>query len=132
MSGGSFTVAAHDVIVAAGGLESTRLLMCSPGREGKSIGDHSGHLGHWYMAHMEGVIANLVLSTPAEETIWDTSATLMARTSGGGSPLPRAICSNTACRISPDGSPTRNWRMPRTAMRNCRFVIWRSYHRSGS
>jgi choline dehydrogenase-like flavoprotein len=66
----SFTVAAADLIVAAGGLESTRLLMCSPGRGGKSIGDHSGQLGHWYMAHLEGAIADLVLSTPAEGTIY--------------------------------------------------------------
>ncbi len=70
LSGHSFTVAAADVIVAAGGLESTRLLMCSPGRGGKSIGDHSGQLGHWYMAHLEGAIADLVLSTPAEGTIY--------------------------------------------------------------
>jgi GMC oxidoreductase/Pyridine nucleotide-disulphide oxidoreductase len=70
LAGQSFTVAAEDVIVAAGGLESTRLLMCSPGRAGKSIGDHSGQLGHWYMAHLEGVIADLTLSAPAEETIY--------------------------------------------------------------
>jgi hypothetical protein len=44
--------------------------MCSPGSGAKSIGDHSGHLGHWYMAHLEGVIADLVLSTPAEDTIY--------------------------------------------------------------
>jgi GMC oxidoreductase/Pyridine nucleotide-disulphide oxidoreductase len=70
LAGHSFTVAAQDVIVAAGGLESTRLLMCSPGWGGKSIGDHSGQLGHWYMAHLEGVIADLVLSTPAQDTIY--------------------------------------------------------------
>ncbi len=70
LSGHSFTVAAEDVIVAAGGLESARLLMCSPGRGGRSIGDHSGQLGHWYMAHLEGVIADLVLTTPAEDTIY--------------------------------------------------------------
>jgi hypothetical protein len=70
LSGNAFTVAADDVIVAAGGLESTRLLMCSPGRGDRSIGDHSGQLGHWYMAHLEGVIADLVLSTPAQDTIY--------------------------------------------------------------
>ncbi len=70
LSGRSFTVAAADVIVAAGGLESTRLLLCSPGRGGQSIGDHSGQLGHWYMAHLEGAIADLVLSTPADGTIY--------------------------------------------------------------
>ncbi|MGO9154434.1 GMC oxidoreductase [Mycobacterium sp.] len=70
LSGSSFTVTAADIIVAAGGLESARLLMCSPGRGGRSIGDHSGQLGHWYMAHLEGVIADLVLTTPAEDTIY--------------------------------------------------------------
>jgi GMC oxidoreductase/Pyridine nucleotide-disulphide oxidoreductase len=69
LSGRWFTVTAKDIIVAAGGLESTRLLMSSPGRGGRSIGDHSGQLGHWYMAHLEGMIADLVLSTPAEDTI---------------------------------------------------------------
>jgi hypothetical protein len=44
--------------------------MCSPGRGGKSIGDHSDHLGHWYMAHLEGVVADLVLETPVGETIY--------------------------------------------------------------
>lgn len=70
LSGRSFTVAADDFIVASGGLESTRLLMCSPGRDGRSLGDHSGHLGHWYMAHLEGSIADIVLSTCVEDTIY--------------------------------------------------------------
>jgi hypothetical protein len=70
LSGRSFTVGGDDVIVATGGLESTRLLMCSPGPVGKSIGDHSGHLGHWYMAHLEGVVADLVLTTAADQTIY--------------------------------------------------------------
>jgi len=70
LSGRAFAVTADDVIVASGGLEATRLLMCSPGSDGHSIGDHSGHLGRWYMAHLEGVIADLVLSTPRDETIY--------------------------------------------------------------
>lgn len=70
VSGRSFTVAADDVIVAAGGLESTRLLMCSVGPDGTIIGDHSGQLGHWYMAHLEGVIADLVLTPEAENPIY--------------------------------------------------------------
>lgn len=69
-AGRSFTVAADDVVVAAGGLESTRLLMCSEGPRNRSLGDHSGHLGHWYMAHLEGVIADLVLSPDAADTIY--------------------------------------------------------------
>jgi choline dehydrogenase-like flavoprotein len=70
LAGASFSVIAEDVIVAAGGLQSTRLLLSSPGREGKSIGDHSGQLGRWYMAHLEGVIADLVLSGSPEDTIY--------------------------------------------------------------
>ncbi|AGB26657.1 choline dehydrogenase-like flavoprotein (plasmid) [Mycobacterium sp. JS623] len=70
VGGSAFTINASDVIVAAGGLETTRLLMCSPGRYGKSLGDHSGHLGHWYMAHLEGVVADLVLATPAKATVY--------------------------------------------------------------
>jgi choline dehydrogenase-like flavoprotein len=70
LGGAAFSVRADDVIVAAGGLESTRLLLCSPGRNGRSIGDHSGHLGRWYMAHLEGVIADIVLNTPPEKTIY--------------------------------------------------------------
>jgi GMC oxidoreductase/pyridine nucleotide-disulfide oxidoreductase len=70
LSGRSFSVMADDTVIATGGLESTRLLMCSPGRGGRSIGDHSGHLGRWYMAHLEGVIADLVLTTPPDSTVY--------------------------------------------------------------
>lgn len=83
LSGRSFSIAADDVIVATGGLEATRLLLCSPGVEGRSIGDHSGHLGHWYMAHLEGSIAQLVLDAPAREPIYwyerDTDGTYVRR-----------------------------------------------------
>lgn len=61
--GESFTVTAGSYVLAAGGLESTRLLMAS------GIGDHSGHLGHWYMAHAECRIGQVHFSTPPEETI---------------------------------------------------------------
>lgn len=70
LSGSRFSVTADRVVLAAGGLESTRLLMCSAGPDGVGVGDHSGHLGHWYMAHLDGVIADLVLTTPADETIY--------------------------------------------------------------
>jgi GMC oxidoreductase/Pyridine nucleotide-disulphide oxidoreductase len=70
LSGRIFTVLADDIVISAGGLESARLLLCSPGRDGRSIGDHSGQLGHWYMSHLDGVIADLVLTTPVEDTIY--------------------------------------------------------------
>lgn len=45
--GRSFAVAAEDVIVAAGGLESTRLLMCSLGRGGRSGGPRCAWRRAW-------------------------------------------------------------------------------------
>jgi hypothetical protein len=71
LTGGNVQVAAKHYVVACGGLESTRLLLASPGREGRPIGDHSGHLGRWYMGHVEGVVANLHLSGPPKSTIFD-------------------------------------------------------------
>jgi choline dehydrogenase-like flavoprotein len=61
--GEGFTVEANRYVLAAGGLESTRLLMAS------EIGDHSGHLGRWYMAHAECRIGQVRFSTPPDETI---------------------------------------------------------------
>jgi choline dehydrogenase-like flavoprotein len=58
-------------VVAAGGLESTRLLMASRGLDGNPIGDHSGHLGRWYMSHVEGVVSDIVFRTPPRQTVFD-------------------------------------------------------------
>ena len=57
-------------VVACGGLESTRLLMCSRGPEGGQLGASSGHLGRWYMAHNEGVVANFRFSTAPRSTLF--------------------------------------------------------------
>jgi len=61
-------VKAQQVVVAAGGLESTRLLMNSRSPDGGQLGNHSGHLGRWYMGHLEGVVASIEFSTPPEAT----------------------------------------------------------------
>ena len=71
LRGGSVQVAARHYVVASGGLESTRLLLASRGREGQAVGDHSGHLGRWYMGHAQGVVANLHLSGPPKETLFN-------------------------------------------------------------
>ncbi len=67
-TGKSVTVRAEHFVVAAGGLESTRLLMNSKSPAGGQLGNHSGHLGRWYMAHLEGVVAEIVFSTPPKAT----------------------------------------------------------------
>lgn len=69
-AGGRVLVTAKAFVVACGGLESTRLLMSSTGPEGEQLGNRSGHLGRWYMAHVEGSIANVRFSTPPRRTIY--------------------------------------------------------------
>ena len=70
LDGRSFLVRAKRFVIASGGLETTRLLLASRGPDGRAIGDHSGQLGRFYMAHIEGSIATLVLHTPPDATIY--------------------------------------------------------------
>jgi choline dehydrogenase-like flavoprotein len=67
---GRILVSAKAFVVACGGLEGTRLLMSSAGPEGEQLGNRSGHLGRWYMAHVEGSIANVRFSTPPRQTVY--------------------------------------------------------------
>lgn len=69
-AGGRVLVTAKAFVVACGGLEGTRLLMSSSGPEGEQLGNRSGHLGRWYMAHVEGSIANVQFSTPPRHTVY--------------------------------------------------------------
>ena len=63
-------IRARRYVLACGGLDTTRLLLASPGRDGTALGDHSGHLGRWYMGHVEGVVAHVQLTTPPHATIF--------------------------------------------------------------
>ena len=65
------TVRAQFYILAAGGLEGTRLLLASETPQGHAIGNHSGHLGRWYMAHVQGVISNVHFFTDPRKTMFD-------------------------------------------------------------
>jgi choline dehydrogenase-like flavoprotein len=69
-AGGKVRVTGKEFVVACGGLETTRLLMSSTGPEGEQLGNRGGHLGRWYMAHLEGSIANVRFNTPPNETIY--------------------------------------------------------------
>jgi choline dehydrogenase-like flavoprotein len=71
LGGNRVTVRATRYVLACGGLESTRLLLASNRHHPEGIGNHSGHLGHWYVAHVWGCIARIHLETPPEETIYD-------------------------------------------------------------
>ncbi|MGH2852763.1 MAG: GMC oxidoreductase [Solirubrobacteraceae bacterium] len=69
-SGRIVTIRAARYVIAAGGLESTRLLFASSREHPGGIGNHSGHLGHWYMAHVECRVARVRFTTPPERTIY--------------------------------------------------------------
>jgi len=70
LDGKRIQVRARAYVLACGGLETTRLLLASPGQGGRPLGDHSGHLGSWYMGHVEGVIANVRFNTAPKSTIF--------------------------------------------------------------
>lgn len=57
-------------VLAAGGLGSTRLLFASTRHDPDGIGNHSGHLGRWYMAHVEVRVGRVRFATPPEQTIY--------------------------------------------------------------
>jgi choline dehydrogenase-like flavoprotein len=67
--GSRVEVRARRYVLAAGGLESTRLLFASRRRDPQGLGNHSGHLGRWYMAHVEVRVGRVHFTTPPEETI---------------------------------------------------------------
>jgi choline dehydrogenase-like flavoprotein len=69
-AGGRIQVKAKAFVLACGGLESTRLLMSSTGPAGEELGNRGGHLGRWYMAHVEGSIANVRFRTPPPQTVF--------------------------------------------------------------
>jgi choline dehydrogenase-like flavoprotein len=68
--GRAVAIRASRYVIAAGGLESTRLLLASRREHPGGIGDHSGHLGRWYMAHVETRVARVHFATPPRQTIY--------------------------------------------------------------
>lgn len=63
-------VKASNYVLACGGLEATRLLFASNRVHRQGLGNHSGHLGRWYMAHVESRIAHVHFTTPPRDTIY--------------------------------------------------------------
>jgi choline dehydrogenase-like flavoprotein len=70
LAGTRVKVRAKRYVLACGGVESTRLLLASDRHHAGGIGNHSAHLGRWYMAHLGAAIARIHLSTPAKQTIY--------------------------------------------------------------
>ncbi|MBY0441676.1 MAG: FAD-dependent oxidoreductase [Mycobacteriaceae bacterium] len=63
LDGRSGRVVAADYIIAAGGLETTRLLLASDRHHRTGLGNAGGHLGRWYMSHVEGRVAEAQFHT---------------------------------------------------------------------
>jgi choline dehydrogenase-like flavoprotein len=61
---GQSRVKAHTVILAGGGVETTRLLLAVQRRWPSHFGGTGGSLGRYYMGHISGKIANIVLNDP--------------------------------------------------------------------
>jgi hypothetical protein len=71
LAGDRVTVRATRYVLACGGLEAVRLLFASNRVHADGIGNHSGHLGRWYMAQIMVSIARIHFTTPTNETIYD-------------------------------------------------------------
>lgn len=63
LDGRSGRAVAADYIIAAGGLEATRLLLASDRHHPSGLGNAGGHLGRWYMSHVEGRVAEVQFHT---------------------------------------------------------------------
>jgi choline dehydrogenase-like flavoprotein len=61
---GEAAIRAREVILAAGGIETTRLLLAIQQRHPTLFGGIDGPLGRFYMGHISGKIANIVFNNP--------------------------------------------------------------------
>jgi choline dehydrogenase-like flavoprotein len=61
----------RNLVIAAGGLESTRLLLAAQRDVPSRFGGVDGPLGRYYMGHVIGDIAEIVFSNPALEEAFD-------------------------------------------------------------
>ncbi len=70
LDGSEVRIEARHYVVACGGLETTRLLLASRSVMPHGIGNHSDHLGRFYMGHISGRIADVCFDTPPQETAY--------------------------------------------------------------
>ena len=71
LAGNEVRIRAKRYVIAAGGLGSTRLLFASNQHHPGGIGNHSGHLGRWYMGHLAAIIARAHFDTPPDQTTYE-------------------------------------------------------------
>ncbi|GAA0505210.1 MAG: GMC oxidoreductase [Pigmentiphaga sp.] len=62
LAGKTCTVVASSVVLAVGGLEVVRLLLSTPGKSGRGVGNAHDVVGRFYMCHLAGTIGQLMLA----------------------------------------------------------------------
>jgi choline dehydrogenase-like flavoprotein len=62
LSGRRFEILARSVVIAAGGLETPRLLLASNDVQREGIGNAHGNVGRYYMCHLAGSVGSLTVS----------------------------------------------------------------------
>jgi hypothetical protein len=67
----SIAISPRCIVLACGGLETTRLLLWTQSKFPNLFGGPNGPLGRYYSGHISGKIANLVLSDPAHFSAHD-------------------------------------------------------------
>ncbi|WP_431862553.1 FAD-dependent oxidoreductase [Azospirillum sp.] len=70
-----FAVRPRFTVVAAGGLEATRLLLASDRSRRGGLGNESGRLGRFYMCHIENTLGRLCLMPQARPAVVDFERT---------------------------------------------------------
>ncbi len=70
LGGKAITVRARRYVLAGGGVETTRLLLASDTHHHGGVGNHSGHLGRYYMGHLSGQIARVCFDGDPNRTVY--------------------------------------------------------------
>jgi choline dehydrogenase-like flavoprotein len=70
-SGERMTLRARSVVLACGGLETTRLMLAARIEQPRLFGGAASPLGRFYMAHFEGRIADVVFSSALPDDTFD-------------------------------------------------------------
>jgi choline dehydrogenase-like flavoprotein len=68
---GQYAVRAKRYVLAAGGLETTRLLLATQRDWPGHFGGRDGPLGRYYMGHISGKVADIVLADPGDIRLLD-------------------------------------------------------------
>ena len=70
-SGAEITIAARTVVVAAGALETARLLLASRSAKACGLGNEKDLVGRFYQSHLEGEVGEIQFKSPADKVRLD-------------------------------------------------------------